>query len=122
MVRKTVARKAKVVERFQADLPCPDLKRKIFHFAFDPNHRFGSCRLVPAEGRIARRHERGTGCGGRESAGAASGSQGGIARERFHGAQDERRLSVRQNRVVPTPVAGAKPAEVLLARPGLAKP
>jgi hypothetical protein len=29
-------------------------------------------------------------------------------RERWAGAQDERRLSVRQNRVVPTPVAGAK--------------
>ena len=37
---------------------------------------------VPAEGRIARRHERGTGCGGRESVGASSWSQGGIARER----------------------------------------
>jgi hypothetical protein len=32
-------------------------------------------------------------------------------RERFKGEQDERRLSVRQNRVVPTPVAGAKSAE-----------
>jgi hypothetical protein len=31
-------------------------------------------------------------------------------RERFTGAQDERRLSVRQNRVVLTPVAGAKSA------------
>jgi hypothetical protein len=31
-------------------------------------------------------------------------------RERFTGAQDERRFSVRQNRVVLTPVAGAKSA------------
>jgi hypothetical protein len=31
-------------------------------------------------------------------------------RERTAGAQDERRLSVRQNHVVPTPVAGAKSA------------
>ena len=32
--------------------------------------------------------------------------------------QDERRLSVRQNHVVPTPVAGAKPAVASEARPG----
>jgi hypothetical protein len=69
----------------------------------------GYLRAVPTrqEGRIARRHERGTGCDGRSS----------VRRERLfagrssvseHGAQDDRRCSVRQNRVVLTPVAGAK--------------
>ena len=40
-------------------------------------------------------------------------------RERLAGAQDERRLSVRQNRVVLTPVAGAKPAVASLDLTGL---
>ena len=40
-------------------------------------------------------------------------------RERSTGAQDERRLSVRQNRVVLTPVAGAKSAVANQTRPGL---
>jgi hypothetical protein len=41
-------------------------------------------------------------------------------RERSAGAQDERRLSVRQNRVVSTPVAGAKSAVAYSTRPGRA--
>src|SRR3984893_15908612 len=40
-------------------------------------------------------------------------------RERFTGVQDERRFSVRQNRVVLTPVAGAKSAVATQTRPGL---
>ena len=36
VVRKTVARKAKVVEQFQADLPCPDPSIKIFRFPSPP--------------------------------------------------------------------------------------
>ena len=39
-------------------------------------------------------------------------------RERFAGAQDERRFSVRQNRVVLTPVAGAKSAVANSTQPG----
>ncbi|MGB8397526.1 hypothetical protein [Bradyrhizobium sp.] len=39
---------------------------------------------------------------------ARNGVAGRVSRERSTGAQDERRQSVRQNRVVPTPVAGAK--------------
>jgi hypothetical protein len=39
---------------------------------------------------------------------ARNGVAGRVSRERSTGAQDERRFSVRQNRVVPTPVAGAK--------------
>ena len=40
-------------------------------------------------------------------------------RERCAGAQDERRFGVRQNRVVLTPVAGAKSAVATQTRPGL---
>ena len=43
-------------------------------------------------------------------------------RERWAGAQDERRLSVRQNRVVLTPVAGAKSAEMHEIQPGFVAP
>jgi hypothetical protein len=42
-------------------------------------------------------------------------------RERSAGAQDERRLSVRQNRVVPAPVAGVKSAEVFAGPTGRGK-
>jgi hypothetical protein len=53
----------------QADLGRPVLAQKIFCFTTDPNHRRISNRPVPARGAVARRHERGTGCGGRESVG-----------------------------------------------------
>src|SRR5262245_3337403 len=72
------------------------------------NHWLNSAPLVPIRGAYRDRHERGTGCGGREGVGAQTGLRGGSNRERSRGAQDERRLSVRQNRVVLTPVAGAK--------------
>jgi len=64
------------------------------------------------EGRIARRHERGTGCGGRESARRAMAIAGrDEPRERSCGARDDRRFSGRQSRVVLAPVAGVKFAE-----------
>ena len=60
------------------------------------------------EGRIAVVTNAGRGCGGRESVGA-QGLAGRVEpRERLQGAQDDDVSSVRQNRVVPTPVAGAK--------------
>ena len=80
------------------------------YFAFPHPQISGYFRAVPSrqEGRIASRHERGTGCGGRRQRQARE----VVRRAGFpvsgHGAQDERRCSVRQNRVVPTPVAGAK--------------
>lgn len=43
-------------------------------------------------------------------------------RERFAGAQDERRFSVRQNRVVLTPVAGAKSAVANSSPTGVEEP
>jgi hypothetical protein len=61
-------------------------------------------RPVPARGAVARRHERGMGCGGRDSVGAPLNLVSDLQ------VRDERRFSVRQNRVVLTPVAGAKSA------------
>ena len=59
------------------------------------------------EGRIARRHERGTGCGGRRQRQARSVFAGRLSVS-GHGAQDDRRCSVRQNRVVLASVADVK--------------
>ena len=77
--------------------------------AFPPPQISGFFRAVPSrqEGRIARRHERGTGCGGRSSVRREACLQGGLSVS-GHGAQDDRRCSVRQNRVVLAPVAGVK--------------
>jgi hypothetical protein len=56
------------------------------------------------------------GCGGRGSVGA-NGIAGRVSRERSAGAQDDGAFSVRQNRVVPTPVAGAKLSVATSIRP-----
>src|SRR6202165_5804639 len=48
-------------------MACPAPFAKIFPFSPDPNQMHIHCRLVPTRGAIARRHERGAGCGGRES-------------------------------------------------------
>ena len=75
--RKGVARKSRFIERVQRDLPCPDLIAKIFRFVADPNH-FISIASHPTQRGVAQRHERGAGCGGRGSARALEGSQGGF--------------------------------------------
>jgi hypothetical protein len=64
-------------------------------FRFPSTQIDGSFRAVSfrQEGRIARRHERGTGCGGRESVGANRGRRASQARERSRGVQDERRIA-----------------------------
>ena len=69
----------------------------------------GYFRAVPSrqEGRIARRHERGTGCGGRRQRQARSVFAGRLSVS-GHGAQDDRRCGVRQNRVVLASVADVK--------------
>jgi len=48
-----------------------------------PNQWSYSGDPVPVRGAVARRHERGMGCGGRESVGAQLMSQGGLNRERW---------------------------------------
>src|SRR5713101_5192060 len=62
---------------------------KIFSFAPDPNQFTESCRLVPIRGAIARRHERGAGCGGRGSVRRCLGMAGRVdkARELTNGTQ-----------------------------------
>src|ERR1700731_3175965 len=67
--------------------------------------------LSQEEGRCAR-HERGAGCGGRESVRRAMAVAGrDEPRERSASVQDDRRFSGRQSRVVLAPVAGVKFAE-----------
>ena len=57
--------------------PCGSLARRaIFRFTGTPNQWLNSGRLVPTRGAVARRHERGMGCGGRESVGVQVRSQG----------------------------------------------
>ena len=48
-------------------------RRARFRFTHTPNQWPNSGRPVPARGAVARRHERGTGCGGRDSVGAQGG-------------------------------------------------
>jgi hypothetical protein len=74
--RQSRARKIEFRELDQADLGSPDVAQKIFRFTETPNHQLISDRPVPTRGAVARRHERGTGCGGRESVGAQWRSQG----------------------------------------------
>ena len=70
-------------------------------------------------GAIARRHERGAGCGGRESVRRAMAIAGrDEPRERSASVRDDRRFSGRQSRVVLAPVAGVKFAEAKSARSG----
>ena len=118
--RQSRARKSQFREPDQADLGSPVVAQKIFRFTESPNHLPISGHPVPTRGAVARRHERGMGCGGRDSVGAPWRSQGEMNLvSDLRGAQDERRFSVRQNRVVLTPVAGAKSAVTNLDPTGL---
>ena len=64
-----VARKRQFPEPNQRDLPRPVLSEKTIPFAITPNKHYQSRRLIPHEARIASRHGRGVGCGGRSSVG-----------------------------------------------------
>jgi hypothetical protein len=84
---------------------------KIFLFSFNPN-QFTDSLSRPTRGAIARRHERGAGCGGRESVRRATAVAGrDEPRERCAACRMIGAFCVRQNRVVLAPVAGAKFAE-----------
>ncbi len=116
---------------------------KIFRFCCRANHLYQLARLTPPEGRIARRHERGVGCGGRGSVGRAGYCRAGLACERSSSAPDERRFNafigisaggtwpagsvdggccVRRSRVVLASVADVKLAEAKPAQPGADTP
>jgi hypothetical protein len=90
---------------------CQAPKSKIFLFSSDPN-QFTDSLSRPTRGAIARRHERGAGCGGRESVRRATAIAGrDEPRERCAACRMIGAFCVRQNRVVLAPVAGAKFAE-----------
>jgi hypothetical protein len=56
---------------------CPVPRAKIFRLTCRANQFYQLACLVPARGAYRDRHERGMGCGGRESAGAKSGRRAG---------------------------------------------
>jgi hypothetical protein len=58
--------------------PCDKLtRRENFGFSETPNQVLNCGHPVPARGAVARRHERGMGCGGRESVGMHCGHRAG---------------------------------------------
>jgi hypothetical protein len=76
------ARRGKVLQSFQADLPRPVLREKRIPFTRDPNQSYKSRHPGPQEGRIAIVTNVGPGCGGRESAGRVMRIAGRVSRER----------------------------------------
>src|SRR5258705_8401900 len=80
--------------------------------------------VLSHRGAIARRHERGAGCGGRGSVRRCQGMAGRVdtARELTNGTQTNDALRVRGSRVVLAPVAGVKFAEARRPDRGLDKP
>ena len=106
-----------------ASLPVQPLLQKYFRSGLTQIRCISVTVSFRQEGRIARRHERGTGCGGRKGVRRAMAIAGrDEPRERSAGVQDDRRLSGRQSRVVPTPVAGAKLAEAKSSSTGFDQP
>ena len=104
---KSVARKLRFGQAFQRDLGRPVCCAEINRSACRANHRYNLSPSHPSEGRFAIV----TDAGWDAVDAAASGAKRvrrAVSPVSEHGAQDERRCCVRQNRVVPTPVAGAK--------------
>jgi len=91
--QKPAARKQRFAQPFQRDLGRPAALSKIFRLTCRPNQFYQFARLVPARGAYRDRHERGMGCGGRESAGARMESQGRSILWVKSGAQDEGRFT-----------------------------
>jgi hypothetical protein len=73
-----VARKQKVSQSFQTDLPRPVLREKRIPFARNPNQSYKSRHPGPQEGRIAIVTNVGPGCGGRDSARRVMGRAGRV--------------------------------------------
>src|SRR6266403_5412522 len=80
--------------------------------------------VLSHRGAIARRHERGAGCGGRGSVRRCQGMAGRVdkARELTNGTQTNDACGGLRSRVVLAPVAGVKFAEAKSAQPGSDKP
>ena len=109
--------KRRFVKADQSDLPCPVRFAKTFPFQLWPNQIYIPRRLVPLEGRIAIVTDAGWDVVDAAASGAIGIAGRASVRERRTGVQDERRCCVRQNRVVPTPVAGAKLSVAASIRP-----
>ena len=80
------------------------------------------CASHPSQGRIASRHERGMRCGGRGGVGAMRVRRAVSHRERTTARWTKGARCVRQNRVVLTPVAGAKISGGEVSPTGLDQP
>lgn len=89
-VEKGAARRLRFGELFQRDLGRPASLAKICRFPSNRIEGYFCAVLFRQEGRIARRHERGTGCGGRRSVRREALFAGRLSVSE-HGAQDERR-------------------------------
>jgi hypothetical protein len=101
---------------------CQAPESKIFLFSSDPN-QFTDSLSRPTRGAIARRHERGAGCGGRESVRRATAIAGrDEPRERCAACRMIGAFCVRQNRVVLAPIAGVKLAEAKSGSTGFDQP
>jgi hypothetical protein len=89
-VEKGAARRLRFGEPFQRDLGRPASPAKICRFPSIRIEGYFNAVLFRQEGRIARRHERGTGCGGRRSVRREALFAGRLSVSE-HSAQDERR-------------------------------
>lgn len=89
-VEKGAARRLRFGEPFQRDLGRPASLAKICRFPSNRIEGYFNAVLFRQEGRIARRHERGTGCGGRRSVRREALFAGRLSVSE-HSAQDERR-------------------------------
>jgi hypothetical protein len=102
-----VARKRHFVEQFQADLGHPVSRAKIFRFSSPPNQWLFLRRPVSTRGadRASSRTRDGMRWTRQRQARKVFAGRLSVSE---HGAQDDRRCSVRQNRVVLAPVAGVQ--------------
>jgi len=105
-------------KRFQGDLACPALVRKIIRFRRRANHLYEFARLTRQEGRLAIVTKRAVGCGGRGSVGAQWSCRAGFPvseqpARRTNGALARRKPGgcVGKTVVVLASVADAKSAE-----------
>ena len=86
---------------------CPALAQKIFRFSSDPNQRLFPCCPVSTRGADRASSRTRDGMWWTQAASGVKVFAGRLSVSE-RSAQDDRRCGVRQNRVVPTPVAGAK--------------
>src|SRR5260370_28481242 len=96
---------------------CPARCEKIFRSTRRANQRYQLAPSFPGTRGVSRSSRTRDGMRWTRAASARNGVAGRLTRERSTGAQDDGAFSVRQNRVVPTPVAGAKLSVAASIRP-----